>query len=54
MISEGSSDTEDWSNHRNKLDLKYFKIEKSYCNNIVITFHNISVFTVFYCNVFIK
>ncbi len=38
MISEGSRDTEDWSNdaensalnHRNKLLLKYIKIENSY------------------------
>ncbi len=38
MISEGSCDTEDWSNdaenaalhHRNKLHLKYIWIENSY------------------------
>ncbi len=38
MISEGSCDTEDWSNdaentvlrHRNKLHLKYIKTENSY------------------------
>jgi len=40
MISEGSCDTEDWSNdaensalhHRNKCILNYFKIEKSLLN----------------------
>ncbi len=45
MISEGSCDTEDWSyvtensalHHRNKLHLKYIRIEKKVilsCNNI--------------------
>ncbi len=52
MISEGSCDTEDWSNNAENSALitginyilKYIKIENSF---IVIIFHNITVFTVF-------
>ncbi len=54
MISEGSCDTEDWSNdagnsalhHRNKL---YFKIysNRQMIFQIVIIFYNITVFSVF-------
>ncbi len=57
MISEGSCDTEDWSNdaensalnHRNKLHTHtyiyiYIQIEKGFY--IVLQFHNITAFTV--------
>ncbi len=55
MISEGSRDTENWSNdaensalnHRNKLHTHthiYIQIEKGFY--IVLTFHNITAFTV--------
>ncbi len=54
MISEGSCDTEDWSNdaenpvltHRSKLQLKISKNNKEFFW-IVIIFQNISFFTVF-------
>ncbi len=44
MISEGSSDTEDWNNdaensgshHRNKLHLKYIQTENGYLKKITI------------------
>ncbi len=53
MISEGSCDTEDWSNdaensalhHRNKLYFTIYSHRNSYL--IVIIFHNTTVFTVF-------
>ncbi len=56
MISEGSHDTEDWSNdaentalhHRNKLHLKNIQIEKLF--KIAIIFQNITVFIVFRLN----
>ncbi len=52
MISEGSCDTEDWSNdaensalhHRNKLHLKYIKMKNCYLNS-----NNISQYCNFYC-----
>ncbi len=54
MVSEGSCDTEDWSNdaensafrHKNKL---YFKVysNRKLIIKVVILFNNISVFTVF-------
>ncbi len=55
MISKGSCDTEDWSNdaknsalpHRNKLYLYKFQFRKQLFH-IVIIFHNITVFTVFF------
>ncbi len=56
MISEGSCDTEDWSNdteksalhHRNKLHFKlHIKIEKKIFD-IAIIYHNITVFTEFF------
>ncbi len=55
MISEGSCDTEDWSNdaensavhHRNKLHFKIYSNRKQLFK-IVIIFHNIAVFTVFF------
>ncbi len=51
MISEGSCDTEDWSNdaenaalyHRNKYILKYIQIE-----NVILNYNNISQFYCFY------
>ncbi len=54
MISEGSCDTEDWSNdaensdlHRmNKLYLKKYSNRKKLFEMVII-FHNITVFTVF-------
>ncbi len=54
MISEGSCDTEDWRNdaensalhHRNKLLFKIYSKRKELFE-IVIIFHNITVFTVF-------
>ncbi len=51
VISEGSCDTEDWSNDAGILTrinyfLKYIKIEMLFC--IVILFPNITVFTVFF------
>ncbi len=49
MISEGSCDTEDWSNDAENSALhyilQYIHIENSYLNWII--FHNITVFTVF-------
>jgi len=53
MISEGSCDTEDWSNdaknsalhHQNKLHFKL--LNRKQLLSIVIIFHNIGVFTVF-------
>ncbi len=55
MISEGSFDTEDWSNdaensalhHINKLHLKIYS-DRKLLVEIVIIFHNISIFTVFF------
>ncbi len=54
MISEGSCDTEDWSNdaensalrHRNKLYFKVYKNRKPILE-IAIIFHNITAFSVF-------
>jgi len=52
IISEGSCDTEDWSNDAenpafgNELHWKKVQMENSYLK-IVIIFHNITVFTVF-------
>jgi len=54
MISEGSCDTEDWSNdgensglhHRNKLHFKIYSNRKQFFD-IVIIFNNITVFTLF-------
>ncbi len=54
MISEGSCDTEDWRNdaensalhHRNKFNLKIYSNKKQLFE-IVIIFHNITVFIVF-------
>ncbi len=56
MISEGSCDTEDWSNdaensalhHRNKLYFKYIQIENTFL--IIIIFHNITAFLYFQLN----
>ncbi len=53
MISEGSCDTEDWSNDAENSDLiteinyilKYIQIENSFF--IVIIFYNITEFTVY-------
>ncbi len=54
MISEGSYDTEDWSNdalhHRNKLHFKIYSNGKQLFE-LVIIFQNIAVFTVFLINV---
>ncbi len=55
MISEGSCDTEDWSNvaensalhHRNKLYFKEYKNRKPILE-IAIRFHNITVFFCIY------
>ncbi len=54
MISEGSCDTEDWSNdaensalhHRNILHFKIYYNRKWFLY-ILIIFHNITVFTIF-------
>ncbi len=54
MISEGSRNTEDWSNdaensaahHRNKLHFKIYYNRKQLFE-IVIIFHSIPIFTVF-------
>ena len=53
MISEGSCDTEDWSNdadnsalhHRNKLYFKVFKKQKT----IILNCNNISQYYCFFC-----
>ncbi len=55
MISEGSCDTEDWSNdaensalrHRNKLYFKVYENRKTILE-IAIRFHNIIFFSVFF------
>ncbi len=67
MISEGSCDTEDWSNdaenpalhHRNKLHFKYFKIENNYFQLIEIFYCiydkiNAALVTAFIRNLFQK
>ncbi len=36
MNSEGSCDTEDWSNNWRKYILKYIQIENCSCNNITV------------------
>ncbi len=56
IISEGSCDTEDWSNncwqlyrHRNKLHFKmYLNRKLLFKNTIELLCHNITVFTVFF------
>ncbi len=56
MISEGSRDTKDWSNdaensalhHRNKFLEKYIKGKRKQLLAIVIIFHNITVFALFW------
>ena len=49
MISEGSCDTEDWSNDagNSALPTQEKKIILKYIADIVILFHSITVFTVF-------
>ncbi len=55
MISEGSCDPEDWSNDAKtqiyltwiNCILKYAQIDKRERSQIVIIFHNITVFAVF-------